>query len=308
VKYSAFGHVVETARPLPELPEAPSAEGPRCTISWVAHVRVPDHVRWSPVWVAEGRPPDVWFARHGADCFLQFDRLASVRIADGVIEIAGAADVDPAALRHVLLDQILPLALASAGHMVLHASAVDVDGAAVLFVGPAGAGKSTLAAALAACGADVLADDGVLLEMRGGAWAVPSYPGLRLWRDAAHVAGAELAVAPLGAATSKRRFVPASPARHAPSRPIRRVYSLRADGGGRPFERLPRREAAMELVRHAFTPEIADRAALLAHLDRAVCWSGRLDVWSLGQRRALSEIESFARDVLAHARRRGACR
>ena len=47
----------------------------------------------------------------------------------------------PDATRHLLIDQVLPLALSHAGALVLHASACAIDGSAVAFVGPAGAGK-----------------------------------------------------------------------------------------------------------------------------------------------------------------------
>jgi serine kinase of HPr protein (carbohydrate metabolism regulator) len=52
-----------------------------------------------------------------------------------------------------------PLMLASRALLPFHASTVTIDGRAVLIAGPAGAGKSTLAAALTALGARWLADD-----------------------------------------------------------------------------------------------------------------------------------------------------
>lgn len=306
MRYCAFGLIVESDRPLPELPPATAANGPRRTIAWVADLGLPSELSWTPVWEPERRNPDVWFARANDACYLWLDGIASARIVGDVIEVAEHDGVDPAALRHRVLDEILPLALAFEGHMVLHASAVGVDGAAVLFVGPAGAGKSTLAAALASCGGEVLADDGVLMQMRGtDVWAVPSYPGLRLWADSAHIAGADFRPAPLGGTRSKQRFVPA--ARHSPApRPVARVYSLHATGEAGRFVKLSRREAAIELVRHAFTPDSRDRSARLAQLDRAVCWSGRLDVWSVGAGRDVSEVQTFARAVVAHAGERPA--
>jgi hypothetical protein len=88
-------------------------------------------------------------------------------------------------LRHVLLDQILPRVLAQRGHLVLHAAAVrTADGHTLLLLGDSGMGKSTLAAAFAQSGAEVLSDDGVLLVLESDAvHAVSCYPGLRLWPD-----------------------------------------------------------------------------------------------------------------------------
>jgi hypothetical protein len=65
---------------------------------------------------------------------------------------------------------------------------VLLDGHAVLLVGPAGAGKSTTAAAFAAAGDAVLADDVVALRVvRGTAMAYPAYRLLRLWEESERI-------------------------------------------------------------------------------------------------------------------------
>jgi hypothetical protein len=81
-----------------------------------------------------------------------------------------------------LLGPVLGLLLRLRGVTCLHASAVAVGGWAVAFLGPAGAGKSTTAAAFAGRGYSVLADDIAALSQQGGAFLVlPGYPRLRLW-------------------------------------------------------------------------------------------------------------------------------
>ena len=73
----------------------------------------------------------------------------------------------------------------------LHASAVELHGRAVLFCGEAGYGKSTTAAALALRGVPVISEDIVPLGLKKGQfWAVPGYPRICLWPDAAaHLTG-----------------------------------------------------------------------------------------------------------------------
>jgi len=75
----------------------------------------------------------------------------------------------------LLSGNVLSFVLEMRGACVLHASAVEVDGAAVAFVGPPGAGKSTIAAALVARGLPLVTDDLLRVEA-GGAEAV-CYPG-----------------------------------------------------------------------------------------------------------------------------------
>src|SRR5262249_13701643 len=76
----------------------------------------------------------------------------------------------------------------------LHASAVDVDGSAVALCGHSAAGKSTIAAVLAAQGHAVAADDICPVDARAGA-EVSVLPGsgrLRLWGDALDHIGARI--------------------------------------------------------------------------------------------------------------------
>jgi hypothetical protein len=71
------------------------------------------------------------------------------------------------------------------GMQVLHASAVVLDGRAVGFMGEAGVGKSSLAAAFLTAGFPLLTDDVLVVDTSGGtARAMPSYPALRMRSDA----------------------------------------------------------------------------------------------------------------------------
>jgi hypothetical protein len=73
--------------------------------------------------------------------------------------------------------------LARTGGVILHASAVALDGAAYLFIGHSGAGKSTTAMHALSLGAEVLSDDRtiVTIERDGGvrAWGTPWHGSLR---------------------------------------------------------------------------------------------------------------------------------
>ena len=61
---------------------------------------------------------------------------------------------------------------------VIHASAVALDGRGIVILGPSGAGKSALALQLMALGAVLIADDRVLLTLRGGRLHAAAPPGL----------------------------------------------------------------------------------------------------------------------------------
>jgi hypothetical protein len=94
-----------------------------------------------------------------------------------------AATFDDAAT--YLVGPVLAFVLRRRGITCLHASAVALGERAIALVGPAGAGKSTLAAGLAGRGHAALSDDVVALRRRQGAFLVdPGSPRIRLWPDA----------------------------------------------------------------------------------------------------------------------------
>jgi hypothetical protein len=98
-----------------------------------------------------------------------------------------------------LLGPVMGFVLLLRGLVCLHASAIVIGDEAVALVGPAGAGKSTTAAAFAARGFSVLAEDVVTLDDRGQSFRVrPAYPCIRLWpASAATLYGSVSALPPL---------------------------------------------------------------------------------------------------------------
>jgi hypothetical protein len=85
----------------------------------------------------------------------------------------------------------LSLALHQRGYLVMHASAVAVDGVAVAFVGEVGWGKSTTAAAMHARGHRLLADDIVAIRVDGGGqpMVISGFPHLKLTDEAIRFIG-----------------------------------------------------------------------------------------------------------------------
>ena len=98
-----------------------------------------------------------------------------------------------------LLGPVMGFVLLLRGLVCLHASAIVIDGQAIALVGPAGAGKSTTAAAFSARGFSVLAEDVVTLDDRENRFLVrPAYPCIRLWpASAASLYGSRSALPPL---------------------------------------------------------------------------------------------------------------
>jgi hypothetical protein len=87
-----------------------------------------------------------------------------------------------------LLGPVFSFVLRLRGFTVLHASAAAIRGNAVAFVGPGGAGKSTIVGALAHSGYPILSDDAAVLEETSEEFCIrPTYPHVRLWPDSASI-------------------------------------------------------------------------------------------------------------------------
>ena len=115
-------------------------------------------VRGAPVrFVAT--PRHAWFG---------IDGRVSFSVRDGtevVVEVeSDAAEVD---LDGYLQATVAALVLAQRGEFAIHATAVDIDGAAVAMSGPRGIGKSTTALGLVQRGGRLLADDVLPLTRAG---------------------------------------------------------------------------------------------------------------------------------------------
>ncbi|MCI5133440.1 MAG: hypothetical protein D3904_18480, partial [Candidatus Electrothrix sp. EH2] len=86
-------------------------------------------------------------------------------------------------MRLYLLGSCLGALLHQRGLLVMHGAAVRFNECCVLFAGPSGNGKSTLAAAFCKRGFQVLSDDVCAVDEQ--LRVVPGYPQIKLWRDAA---------------------------------------------------------------------------------------------------------------------------
>jgi hypothetical protein len=98
--------------------------------------------------------------------------------------------VDPRLLGHFIARIAFASILQQRKFLVLHASAVAVDGNAIAILGGSGAGKSALAAALHLVGCHVLADDVLAIEEQNGVpYVLPASHRLHLWPRVAAALG-----------------------------------------------------------------------------------------------------------------------
>ena len=159
-------------------------------------------------WAAETRhDPARWTLRYTGICDVTLDRERKT------ITVHRSPQADPGLMPVFLEGSVLAHALTAEGRLVLHASAVEVEGVALAIVGSPGAGKSTLAALLCAAGARLVADDALRVDATdSGTVCFPGSLGLRL-RPAAASLGGRIEAAAVGETADGR--VAVVPARSA---------------------------------------------------------------------------------------------
>lgn len=189
----------------------------------------------------------------GAGTRIEFVEGATFWIAQALDEIwlDFAAPLTGRDAAYFLFEPVLAFVLRCRGTLVLHASAVAIDGCAVLFCGEAGSGKSTNAAALVGAGHHLLSDDILALERHGSAWrAHRGTNAIRLWEEGASAAGFDGAELAPFSPTWAKGIVPAPAPPGTPDPvPLALVCVLGDHDAGDDAPRLQRVEGALALRR-----------------------------------------------------------
>ncbi|NLW49904.1 MAG: hypothetical protein GXY85_03555 [Candidatus Brocadiaceae bacterium] len=285
--------------PLPPVPLLPPETASPHVHRWVRHAELPDGSAWYSVGVV---PQGHLVRFYGmADFVLDPDgRCLSCR---------PEPRLPRQTLCHLLLDQVLPLALSRRGRVVVHAGAVLIGGEAVAFLGETGRGKSTLVSSFGLDGAPLLSDDSIIVSEDGGALSVvATYPSLRLWRDSVETLfGADTALPQVAHYTGKRRLSPADTGMTWHEGPVRLrgAYLLAppgqtADADGITIAPVSLRDTAMELMKGTFHLLVDDRDLLRREFERIVRWSRMVPLFRLSYPRHYSLLQDVRTAILAH--------
>ena len=296
--YRFAGLTVASDFPFPELPPAPASR-PALRVT-LGERRLRDARRaWLHRWRLPGGGVWMRLARTGGTSVIQFPGLGEFEIRGRSIVCHPRSSIPLRTIRHLLLDQVLPATLASDRRLVLHASAVAIDGRAIGFLGPAGAGKSTIAAALVRQGASTLTDDALVIDLvRSNAIAVPTYPGLRLWPGSRAVIGGWPAIrrARVAHYTRKQRW--SGPAVPFAARPVRLAALYLVARGKRPCIRaLSGRESIMALIRHSMMLDATNASAVKNGFDLAAAVVARVEVGRLVVPRGAGAVAAVCRAI-----------
>lgn len=203
-------------------------------------------IDWSPPALLTG---DHFFELREDEAYLYWESVGTFAVRGGrEILVDPLPDAPQRLIRLPLLGTVLSVLLHQRGYLVLHAGAVSVDGGVVAFMGHKGSGKSTTVGALHARGHNVVTDDNLAVDVSGPV-AMPAFPQLKLWPDAAASLGINPDQLPRlhNVVTKRSREIADGFERSV--LPLRCVYVLDI-GEELAIEPVTRRDSFVEVMRH----------------------------------------------------------
>ena len=227
---------------------------------------------WYIQWYIPEKEPWLSLAKIDNGYILRFNELADFIINKNGNEIICIPKprIPENTIKHLLLDQVIPLVINLRGGEAFHASAVLGPHGVIAFAGPAGSGKSTIAGSLLKEGYPLVSDDCLtLLEKNQDIYTIPAYPGLRLWDDTKAYLFGEYRDKSVAHYTRKLRLdIEEKPESYSiEPKPLRRLYDIvNSPETDERFdiviEKLSPRDSFMALVRCAFRLDITDHHML----------------------------------------------
>ncbi|RKZ48760.1 MAG: hypothetical protein DRQ48_02915 [Gammaproteobacteria bacterium] len=187
------------------------------------------------------------------------------------------SDIPEETIRHLILDQLIPRILGQRGHLVLHASAVQIiDEKAVVFLGATGWGKSTIASSYYENGAQLITDDCLLIKIiENKVFCVPNYCGLRLYPDSAEaIFKDKMQYEPVAHYTSKERLIlhHVEPEKAEPI-PVSAIFLLSDPDIGSvdtvSIKKIQGAKEIMAIVEQTFLMDIEDKATISKQFTNA---------------------------------------
>jgi hypothetical protein len=296
--HNAYNLGICSALPLPEL--QPSAEA-------TADVTILfGSLDWSP-------PPqaiaseELYIEVLPDEAYFFWRQLGKFRVARGTeIIIDPLPNVEERLLRLPLLGTIFAVLLHQRGRLVLHASAVAIDGEAIIFVGNKGRGKSTMAATLYGRGHQLISDDVVALEIdeAGQPIVIPGFPQFKLYPEAALLClGDDPEELPeLVDGYEKRSRRVADGFVQDPS-PLRNIYVLGRGPVSR-IEPLDQQTSLLTLIANSyvarFGKQLLQGAEASTHLRQCTALLAKVSVYRLDRPDSLALLPSTAQMVEGH--------
>lgn len=161
---------------------------------------------------------------------LTLDRVANYLVENGnSITIQPAPGATEDEIRLFLMGSVWSVLLLQRGLLPLHGCGIMTDNGAVVFTGPSGNGKSTLAAAFMDRGFPLIADELCAIRITDQPMLLQGFPQVLLWEDALKKLGKDIKGLSPARPDLLKYIVPVNNTTHHASIPLKRIYILSTD-------------------------------------------------------------------------------
>ncbi|WP_293098695.1 hypothetical protein [Moorena sp. SIOASIH] len=216
-----------------------------------------------------------------------------------MIMIIPAAEATLSRIQMALVGTVMAILLYQRGLLVLHASVVNINGGAVVFLGNSGEGKSSIAAALHTQGYRIITDDVAPVTLnQGTAKVAPSFPQIKLSQEVAKVLGYDQDKLGLLVPKLNKPGYELNQDLTQALLPIRCIYVL-VSGLQLSIKPLKLQEAVMELSRHSRLNSLFD-SEKASHLLQCAQLANKCSVYRLQRPRNLALLPELGRLVAEH--------
>lgn len=276
--YLAYGLGIHSQWPLPDLVAAASP----------AHILVR---QGSLTYASRHHSEHRFHCRHSPrQLYLYFPEAGRFLIREGhEIIVDGRRGCEDGEMRQYFLGPVMAGLLSQRGLLVLHASAVSVNGSVVAFVGGSGWGKSSIAAALYGRGHPLVADDLIPVQTnRRPATVFPGFPRLRLYPTATAFLN-DNKTKPETRACEQKHSVLADRDFSPSPLPLGRIYVL-TDRARQKVRRLTPREGLVELLRHTYAVRFWNVQDTATHFKQCAFLAGEVEMYHLSRKNLLQAL------------------
>jgi hypothetical protein len=299
--YSAYGLGIHSTLALPGFSTGSGNGEGNCDLL-IRHELVPGEPdisdgprRWPGLQLEEVSPDEVTAFVPG---------MAEVSVRAGCeVRLRLTPQADLHFIQLLLCGPVLSIALYQRGAVVLHASAVEVDGGAVLFCGESGWGKSSLAAALQTRGHRIICDDVTALVFSAEQVRVPAGPGqVKLNADVVQTLALREDTLSLLHPDSDKQAFRDTRARTERAVPLRMVYFLEqvSETHANSSHALHASQAVMELLRFSYgIHRLAEATVRTRYFQQCATVARTAGMCRLERRRDLAALPALAERIEA---------
>jgi hypothetical protein len=288
--YLAYGLGIHSSIPLPEFIAAEQVN---------ADVVIHEGKTGRPI--PETDAEGMYFRMDDEEAFLFWKDVCGYLVKGGrEIIFEPLPGVEESIIRLPLVGTVLSAAVQQRGILALHASAVEIDGQAIAFLGHRGAGKSTMAAALYGRGHALLTDDSVALDMSrpGSPLVLPSFPQLKLFPEAAAASlGDDPETLPRLVSGFEKRARRTTERFSSEPLPLKCMYVLRP-GTELEIEPLQPQEAISVVIGQSYAARIFKHSlkggAASAHFLQCAALANQVPLYWLRRPRSLAALDELA--------------